>query len=73
MSRRFDRSQIPLLPVKNAARQKGEPRKLGAHRLLKLAGFLHAPSSGISVDQTGDQLIDCGFDSVQLGLFAGLL
>ena len=29
--------------------------------------------SGISVDQTRDHLIDCGFDSVQLGLFVALL
>ena len=55
------------------ARQEGETGEPGTHRLTKLAGFLYLPGSGISVNQTGHYLIDCGFDTVQLGLFIALL
>ena len=42
--------------------------------MTELAGFLYLPGSGISVNQTGHYLIDCGFDAtVQLDLFEALL
>ncbi len=54
----------------------GQERKagqVGRHRLSERASLICAIGSRIRINQSADQLINCGFDAVQLGLLVALL